>query len=195
MSDPNMPDPNMSEWQRKYFETGRANLEKRTGRSMDEWVAIARTCPETAHRARLKWFKDTHGLMQNSASWVLSAAFPSGEGWDEPQRLREALWTDPASTAIFEAVERLVKALPEIANGQRKGYTSWSRKMQFVAVRPTKGGTARLGLALEAAANPRLVPARNEGWSERLKASVPLASPADVDAEIAALLRQAWERS
>ena len=192
-----MSDPNMSEWQRKWFATGVANLEKRTGKSIDEWVAIARTCPETKHRARLKWFKDTHGLLQNSASMVLTRAFPNEEGmaWDQPDKLREALWTDPVSTAIFEAVEQAVKALPEIANGQRKGYTSWSHKVQFVAVRPRPKGTARLGLAVDPSASRRLVPAKNEGWSERLKAAIDLASPADVDSEIEALLKQAWERS
>ena len=190
-----MSDPNMSEWQRKWFATGLANFEKRTGRSIDAWVQIARTCPENGHRARLKWFKDNHGLLQNSASMVLSRAFPSGMGWNEPEKARAALWTDPASTAIFETVERAVKALPEVSNGQRKGYTAWSHKVQFVAVRPVKGGTARLGLALDPSANPRLVPARNEGWSERLKASLNLASPDEVDAEIEALLRQAWQRS
>jgi hypothetical protein len=191
-----MSDPNMSEWQRKYFATGRANFEKRTGRSMDEWVAIAKTCPETAHRARLKWFKDNYGLLQNSASWVLSSAFPSEEGsWREPEKLRAALWTDPASTAIFEAVERRVKALPEISSGQRKGYSAWSRKVQFVAVRPIRGGAARLGLAVDPAASSRLVPAKNEGWSERLKAAMPLASPSEVDGEVEALLKAAWERS
>jgi hypothetical protein len=192
-----MSDPNMSEWQRKWFATGMANFEKRTGRSLDEWVAIARTCPETGHRARLKWFKDTHGLMQNSASMVLRHAFPSEDGmaWDQPEKLRAALWTDTASTAIFETVERLVKALPEVSNGQRKGYTAWSHKVQFAAVRPIKGGAARLGLAVDAEANPRLGPARNEGWSERLKAAVTLASPAEVDAGIESLLKKAWERS
>jgi hypothetical protein len=192
-----MSDPNMSEWQRKWFATGLANLEKRTGKSLDEWIAIARTCPETKHRARLKWFKDTHGLMQNSASMVLTRAFADepGKGWDEPAALRAALWTDPDSTTIFEAVEQAVKALPENANGQRKGYTSWSHKVQFAAVRPVRGGTARLGLAVDPDASPRLVAAKNEGWSERLKAAVELTSPADVDAEIEALLRQAWERS
>lgn len=190
-----MSDPNMSEWQRKWFATGLANLEKRTGRSIDEWVAIARTCPETGHRARLKWFKDNYGLMQNSASMVLSRAFPSGMGWDQPDKLRAALWTDPSSTAIFEAVERLAKALPDVSSGQRRGFSAWSHKVQFAAVRPIKGGTARLGLAVDPGASPRLSPARNEGWSERLKASMNLASPAEVDAEIEALLKMAWERS
>lgn len=186
----------MSEWQRKWFATGRANFEKRTGRSMADWVAIARTCPETGHRARLKWLKDHHGLLQNSASWVLSSAFPDeGGGWDEPDKLRAALWTDPQSTAIFEAVERRVKALPEVSGGQRKGYSAWSHKVQFAAVRPVRGGAARLGLALDPQASPRLVPARNEGWSERLKASTPLAGPGEVDEDIAALLQAAWARS
>jgi hypothetical protein len=192
-----MSEPNMSEWQQKWFATGLANLEKRTGKSLEEWIAIARTCPETRHRARLAWFKDNHGLMQNSASMVLRQAFPNEEGmaWDDPDKLRVALWTDPASTAIFDKVEALVKALPEISNGQRKGYTSWSHKVQFVAVRPRPKGTARLGLAVEPSECASLEPARNEGWSERLKSSVSLNSPADVDAEVEALLRQAWERS
>ena len=190
-----MAEPNMSEWQQKWFATGRANFEKRTGKSMAEWVEIARTCPETAHRARLKWFKDTHGLLQNSASWVLNEAFSTGSMWDDPGKLRQALWTDPGSTAVLEAVERLVLALPDVSVGQRKGYTAWSHKVQFVAVRPVKGGTARLGLAVDPSANSRLVAARNEAWSERLKAAMPLASPAEADAEVAALVRQAWERS
>ena len=190
-----MADANMSEWQRKWFATGVANFEKSSGRTMEEWVAIARTCPETGHRARLKWFKDNHGLLQNRASWVLSQAFPSVMGWDEPDKLRAALWTDPASTAILEAVERVVTALPEVSAGQRKGYSAWSHKVQFVAVRPIKGGVARLGLAVAPEVNPRLVPAKNEGWSERLKAATPLASPAEVDGELEALIRKAWELS
>ena len=187
--------PNMSEWQQKWFATGKANFEKASGKTMEEWVAIAHTCPETGHRARLKWFKDNHGLLQNRASWVLSQAFPSPMGWDEPEQLRAALWTDPASTAILEAVERLVTALPDVSAGQRKGYSAWSHKVQFVAVRPIKGGKARLGLAVDPEVNARLVPAKNEGWSERLKAAMPLTAPAEVDGEVEALIRQAWERS
>jgi hypothetical protein len=191
-----MAEPNMSEWQRKWFATGMANFEKASGRSMAEWIAIARTCPETGHRARLKWFKDEHGLLQNRASWVLSQAFPSEDaGWDEPDKLRAALWTDPVSTAILEAVEPLVTALPDVSTGQRKGYTAWSHKVQFVAIRPVRGGAAALGLAVAPEASPRLRPARNEGWSERLKAALTLASAADVDAEIGGLIKAAWERS
>ena len=191
-----MGQPNLTERQRKYFASMQASLEARTGKSLQQWVEIARTCPETGHRARLKWFKDNHGLLQNSASWVLGEAFPSNEpGWDEDAALRKALWTDRASTAILDRLEPLAKALPELVPTQRKGYTAWSREFQFAALRPVKGGAARLGLAVDPSASPRLVPAKSEGWSERLKASLPLASPTDVDAEVEVLLKQAWERS
>jgi hypothetical protein len=138
----------LTEQQRKWFASVRGGLEGETGRSLAEWVAIARTCPESAPRARLKWFKETHGLLQNRASYVLGEAFPAAAGWSEPDALRDALWSDPASRAIFEAVEALVLALPEIVVGQRKGFSAWSRKHQFAALRPVKGGKRGSGWRL-----------------------------------------------
>jgi len=76
-----------------------------------------------------------------------------------------------------------------------KGYTAWSHKAQFAALKPVKGGSAVLGLAVTPDASPRLAEPKNESWSERLKAKLPLASPAEVDAEVKALLKAAWERS
>jgi hypothetical protein len=190
-----MPQPNLTERQAKYFASMRASLERDTGKTLEQWVAIARTCPESGHRARLKWMKDRHGLLQNRASQVLSDAFGSAISWQDPGKLIEALWTDPASTAIFESIDRAARTHPEVIQTARKGYTAWSREFQFAAARPIKGGKVMLGLALTPDADPRLEEARNEGWSERLKSRTLLSSPADVDAAIEALLKAAWERS
>jgi hypothetical protein len=190
-----MPQPNLTERQAKYFASMRASLERDTGKTLDQWVAIARTCPETGHRARLKWMKDNHGLLQNRASQVLSEAFGSAMSWQEPGKLSEALWTDPASTAIFAAVDRAALAPGEVIQTARKSYAAWSRKVQFAAARPIRGGKLMLGLALPADASARLETPKNESWSERLKSRTPLTAPAEVDAEIEALLKAAWERS
>lgn len=192
---PKADSEHLTEQQKKWFASVRGGLEKETGKSLAEWVAIARACPETKHRARLKWFKDTHGLLQNRASYVLGEAFPSEGGWDEPEALKNALWIDPSSRAIFAAVEALVLAMPNIVTGQRKGFSAWSRNYQFAALRPLKGGKARLGLAIAPDADPALEPAKNEGWSERLKSAVVLNGPKDADAGIAALLKAAWDAS
>jgi hypothetical protein len=193
-----MPDieaENLTARQQKWFASIREGLQRETGKSLAEWVEIAKTCPETRPRARLKWFKDTHGLLQNRASYVLSEAFPPDAGRDEPGALREALWPDPAQRTILEAVETAVMKLPKVVAGQRKGYTAWSNAYQFAALRPIKGRGAVLGLALSPEAAPRLEPRKNEGWSERLKALRKLTSADDVTAEVAELLRRAWEQS
>ena len=155
-----------------------------------------KTCPETTPRAQAAWLKAEYGVGQNHAAHILDAFSPKGGmGWDEPAELRAALWKDPASLAILEAVERIAAADPTVISGQRKGYTSFSRAVQFAATRPLKGGRALLGLKLEPEASPRLSPAiRKESWSERLTAIVELETPDQVDAEIARLFALAAER-
>jgi hypothetical protein len=86
-------------------------------------------------------------------------------------------------------------ALPDVVVGQRKGFSAWSRNYQFAALRPLKGGMARLGLALAPDANPLLARPKNEGWSERLKAAMVISAPGDAGARIAALLESAWTAS
>ena len=192
---PKVDTETLTDQQRKWFASVRGGLERDTGKSLGEWVAIAKTCPETAPRARLKWFKDTHGLLQNRASYVLGEAFPRAGGWDDAEALRDALWSDPGQRAIYLAVADAVGDLPGLVVGQRKGYSAWSRGYQFAAVRPVKGG-ARLGLALAPEADTRLQPAKpNEGWSERLKAVLPLTLAAEVDDGVKTLLRAAFDAS
>jgi hypothetical protein len=192
---PKVAPEHLTAQQRKWFASVRDGLQRETGKSLAEWVAIARTCPETAPRARLKWFKDTHGLLQNRASYVLGEAFPPEVGWSQPDALRAQLWADPDARAILAAVETRVLALPDIVVGQRKGFSAWSRRYQFAALRPVKGGRARLGLAVTPDLDAALEPAKNEGWSERLLATLPLDRPSDADARIAALLQAAWAAS
>lgn len=190
------PMDGLTERQKKWFATVRANFESQSGRSMVQWIEIARACPHERYGARRDWLKQEYGLGANHAAYVLSEAFPSDAGgWDDPAALRTKLWSDPACRAILEAVERLVSDLPDGISGQRKGFTSFSRQVQYAAMKPARGGAADLGLAVDPAVNARLGPAKNEGWSERLKSVIRLTSPDQVDGEIAVLLRQAWERS
>jgi hypothetical protein len=185
----------LTEQQEKWFASVRAGLERDTGRSLDAWIEIARSCPETTPRARLRWFKAQHGLLQNRASYVLSAAFPGGMRWDQPEPLEAALWSDPLASAIFSEVKSLVETLPDIVAGQRKGFSAWSRRYQFAAIRPERKGGAVLGLALPPDAGVGLEPPRRESWSERLKSRLSLGSPDAVDGWVAEMLRQAWAES
>lgn len=187
--------PYLTERQRKWFASVEASLERDTGRSLEAWVALARTCPHDIPKARTDWLREHHGLGANRAAHVLSVAFPSAIGWDEPEALRAALWADPAAAAILEAIAAAVATLPDVITGQRKSFTAFSRKVQMAAARPLKGGHALLGLAVTPEEHPGLQARGSESWGDRLKAKLRLTSPADVDVSVEALLRKAWERS
>ena len=186
---------NMTERQEKWFASIVDSMERETGKTLDQWIAIARTCPETKPNARKVWFKENYGIGTNRAGVILGAAFPDKAMWSKPDDLRGTLWADPASLAILEAVEAAVAGFPGLVAAQRKGFTAFSKEFQFASVKPAKGGKAVLGLALAPDADPRLEPPKNEGWSERLKSKLVLDDPKQVDASVKTLLKQAWERS
>jgi hypothetical protein len=182
----------LTERQEQWFASVRASLQTSTGRSLEDWAALARGCPETAHRKRLAWMKQEHGLGQNYASLVLNAAFPPTKRWSEPEPLAETLWVDAGARAVFERVREMATALPDVLIGQRKSFTAFSRNFQFAAARPVKG-TVRLGLAIEP--EGMFAPMSRESWSERLHAVCVLDSPAAASEAVQLALRRAWERS
>jgi hypothetical protein len=190
-----MAEQGLTERQQKWFASVQASLKRDTGKTIDEWVTIARTCPHDKPKARADWLREHHGLGINRASHVLSVAYPSAMNWNDADGLRAALWKDAASEAILEKLETAVAKLPDTVVGQRKGFTAFSRKVQMAAARPVKGGHAMLGFAVTPEADPRLSPRGNESWGDRLKAQMLLTAPDQVDASVEALLRQAWERS
>lgn len=185
----------LTERQQKWFATVEANFEKATGRPVAVWVDILKGCPETRPKAQAAWLKATHGIGANHAAHILSAARPDDAmGWDDAEALRAALWSEPRSLAILEAIERAAAGVDGVIAGQRKGYTAFSRAVQFAATRPLKGGRAMLGLKLDPATSPRLAEAvRRESWSERLTAVIELDGPGAVDSEIARLFAAAAE--
>jgi len=186
---------NLTERQQKWFASVKASLERDTGKPLSEWIEIVRRdCPETTSRKQQAWLKATYGMSMVRAGHILHELSPEKDMWDDPETIRAALWTDPASSAILHAIEVLTAQLPDVVPTQRKGFTAWSRKVQFAALKPLKGGSAMLGLAVEPYSDPRLAPAKKDSWSERLKSTLTLASPEDT-ADLLPLLRAAWGRS
>lgn len=191
-----MAEPNITEQQRKWFASVREGLGRDTGKSLEQWAKIARTCPETKPGARVKWLKEKYGIGVNRAAAILDAAF-GGEtpGWDDPDALVEALWKDPAQRKIHDALAAHVAKMKGAIVGEKKSFTGFSRKYQFAAARPTKDGV-RLGLAVDPKASKRLgPPKKNEGWSDRNKAVIVLTSVKDIDTDLKTLLKAAFDAS
>ena len=183
----------LTEQQEKWFASIVASMQAETGKTLEEWIEIAKTAPDETHHKRVKWFKAAHGLGQNRASVVLMKAIPEAKTKDADAR--GALWKDAGQRAILEAIEARLEGWDGLVSPQRKGYTPWARKATFASAKPVKGGLL-LGLAVPASADARLTASRGkEGWSERLTATVVLTDADEVDDGIEDLLKAAFEGS
>ena len=176
----------LTERQQKWFASVKATLERDTGKSIEQWAAIARSCPETGHNKRLAWLKEKHGIGRNGASLILDVAFPPAPAED--------LWKDPEAKRLFELVKARILTLPGVIVGERKTYTAFSRGFQFAAAKPVKQALL-LGLAVDPDVDPRLLPAAKEAWSERLKSKMPIQTAADIDHRLDPLFKSAFNSS
>ncbi len=188
--------PYVTSQQNKWFKSVQLGLENETKKSLEDWIKIAKTCPETKHKARLEWFKSNHGLGINRASLILGATFKTGLGWDNPNALLDQLWKTPESRAIYDRVESIAKELGgDVIVAARKNFSAFSRRVQFAALRPTRAGV-RLGLAIPLAPAPNLTaPLSSDGWSDRLTAVQILTTLENVDGAVRDRLKEAYVKS
>jgi len=186
----------LTERQKKWFASVEASLERDTGKTLAQWVKIAKTCPETTPGKRSKWLREKHGLGVNRAAHVLYAAFPpEGPSWDDPAALLDHLWKEKQGRAIYDAVAAMVrKQFPDAIIGPRKTFVSFSRRIQFAGILPARGGKAELGLPLPASESKRLSPMKSRPWAEKHSAILVLNTPKEVDSEVKRLLKLAYAK-
>ncbi|MEQ1865006.1 MAG: DUF5655 domain-containing protein [Micropepsaceae bacterium] len=182
----------------KWAASVEANLEKATGKSMQEWVKIAKTCPHDKMAPRLKWFKQEHGLSVARAGAVIEKAFGADAfGWSDPETLVDNLFAKSFAPqrAIYEAVEAYVRKFDGVILSPRKGYVALYRLKQFGAIKPSKEGLL-VGLAMQKYPKAkRLIDVKNLGGGERNKKALVLASAKELDTEAKELIKAAWAES
>lgn len=181
----------------KYFASLEANIEKATGKSVAQWVKIAKTCPETKPRARLKWFKDKHGLGQSRAGLILWRAFGDGTmGEEDPNKLMDALFAKwPEQRALYEKVAAFATKLGAGTLSPRKSYVALYRLKQYGAIKPMKQGLT-VGLAMaKYPKTTRLIEVNNFGGGERNKKAFVLTSVKEFDADAKAWLKAAYDEN
>ena len=144
------------------------SMDHRTGRSLDEWVALVREAgPDPLdQRAVRAWLRDVHGVPQNS-QWAIADAAATAAGWQRPDvdGYTDALYTGAKAhlRPIHDAIVTLAEGLGDDARREGRGtYIPVVRKTQFVAVAPGPRDTVRVGFRFRDTApdDERLSPAK-----------------------------------
>ena len=175
------------------------SIAERTGRSMAEWVALVGTSevdPLDQNAVRT-WLRDVHGVRQNT-QWAIADEVARAAGWVRPtvEQYVDGQYTGAkeALRPVFDAVREAALSLGDDVTLEGRGtYVPFVRRRQFAAVAATTATRLDLGLRLpDPPASARLEPAKAPGSATH---RVRLTTVDDVDDEVRALLRAAYEQN
>lgn len=171
-----------------------ANLEAKTGKSLETWIAAVRASGHEKHKAVVDWLKAEHALGHGYANMVAHKTFASDAGSSEDDALMEAMFAGPkaAMRPVYDKVAAIIEELEGASFAPKKTYVSFRRAKQFGLAQPSTKDRLDLGLNLkgvEPSGRLEAAGSFNAMVSHRLR----LASADEVDAEVEGWIRQAWE--
>jgi hypothetical protein len=89
-------------------ESSIANLPKKTGKTLEQWLAIVKKSGPPTAKERREWLKSEHGFTTNYASWVAERAEGRGSFADQydPEAAVEGIFAGPKTVfrAVYEAI-------------------------------------------------------------------------------------------
>ena len=170
-----------------------ANLEAKTGKSLEEWTALANGSGQAKHRALVTWLKAEHGLGHGYANLVAHKTFGSDAGSSDDADLMEGMFAGPkaAMRPAYDKVADIVSGLDDAQFAPKKGYVSFRRNKQFGLAQPSTKDRLDLGLSLKGVAPSGRLEAAGS-WNAMVTHRVRIASADEIDAEVEAWIRQAW---
>ncbi len=173
-----------------------AGMEAKTGKSLDAWIALVRQSGLDRHMAVVDWLKVEHGLGHGFANLAAHKTFGSDAGSSDDDALMQAMFAGPkaAMRPVYDRVAGIVSGLDGVEFAPKKGYVSFRRNKQFGLGQPSTKDRFDLGLSLKGVEPAGRLEAAGS-WNAMVTHRVRIGSAEEVDGEVEAWLRQAWERA
>jgi hypothetical protein len=179
-------------------------LPAKTGRSLDEWVALVKKSGPPTEKERREWLKNEHKLGTNSAWWIAERAEGKGAEEDSPEAYLEAAekWVDAMFSgprlALRPRYDQLLKLALSLGNDVKaspgKTIVSLYRNHVFAQIKPATNSRIDLGLALGNMKTPkRLIDTGGYEKKDRITRRMEVKSEGDIDDELTRWLRKAYD--
>jgi hypothetical protein len=174
------------------------NLLEKTGKSIDEWAAIARATGLGKHKEMVEHLKAVHELPHAYANQIalraLVAADAPKAGSDDLVTAQYA-GTKAGLRPIHDALVKAVGAFgPDVEFSPKKAYVSLRRSKQFGLIQPSTATRVDVGLILKGVEPVGKLEASgsfNAMFTHRVKVN----SLTEVDAELIGWLRRAYDEA
>jgi hypothetical protein len=185
-----------------------AELNDKTGRSLDEWLALVRAEGPADEKACRAWLKERHGLGTNTAWWIAERALgkdDKGLADEDPEHYLkaaagyvEAMFAGPKAglRPVYDELLRLGLGIgPEAKACPCKTIVPLYRNHVFAQLKPTTRTRIDLGFALgDAPATGRLIDTGGYEKKDRITHRIPITSLAEIDDEVKRWLKTAYDR-
>jgi hypothetical protein len=170
-----------------------AELRKKTGRTLDQWAALARKEGPRTGRELEKWLRDAHGLGRQEM-WLILRRL---RGYDEgPEKLVEALFAGKQGLLpLYHQVLKAGLALgPDVKACPCKTMVPLYRETVFAELRPVTRTRLELRLALDGEPfTDTLISTGGKEKGERLTHRIDIVCREDIGPELLACLKRAYE--
>ena len=177
------------------IDTMAANLKEKTGRSLDEWVALARASGLTKHGEIVKFLKETHGVTHGYANLIAHSLKQSAASMSDDRDTLIEQQYGGAKAALRPIYDRLMEIIlafgDDIQVVPMKAYVSLRRSKQFACLQPATKTRMDVGIKLKGAAPTERL--KEGGFNGMVSHHVEIFDLAEVDDELIAWLRQAYE--
>jgi hypothetical protein len=174
------------------------NVQEKTGRSLEEWLALINAYGAAPRPERMEWLKTEHGLGHVTASRLLiEADKPAGYLPPSPEALLDAQFAGDKA-ALRPIYERLTATVcdvaPEASIEPRSSMVSLVRGKQFGIIQATTKTRLDLGLRLKGVEPTERLQKAGSFGSDVITHKVGLSFPSDVDDEVTGWIKEAYEK-
>lgn len=182
-----------------------AKLERTSGKTVAQWVALIQASGPATEVERRDWLKAEHGLGTNTAWWLAEMSFgKGGDALDEGAYLAAApgyvaaMYAGPKAS-LKPLHDRLIELGRSLGKDVKicpcQTIVPLYRNHVFAEVKPTTRTRIDFGLALgDTKAVGRLVETGGFAKKNRITHKIAIASAADIDAFVTKWLKVAYDR-
>jgi len=181
-----------------------AELPQKTGRSLEQWIALVKKSGPADEKQRREWLKTKHHLGTNSAWWIAERAAGKGGEEDDPEAylLAAEEYVEAMFSGKKASLRGLYDALLELGLGLGddvkacpcKTMVPLYRKHVFAQIKPATNTRIDLGFALGNRKTPRrLVDTGGYAKKDRITHRIEITSAAEIDGEVERWLKTAYE--
>lgn len=173
-----------------------ANMKDKTGKTLEQWLAIAAKAGEEKHGKIVANLKSEHGLSHGFANLVAHKALKSDAGGaNGGTDFVAAQYAGPKADlrSIYDAIVGHALSLgDDVEIAPKKSYVSLRRSKQFALIQPSTKTRVDLGINLKGARPENRLEASGS-FNAMVSRRVRLSAPSDVDADVKRWLRAAYD--